>query len=846
MLMPSQSTHPKVCFLMPVAARLCYAALLLMTSIYCLLAYLPDTYYAFIQAPFQRWLPWFIRLHPYLYSVLVLVLCLSLLKERREKQSRRLAIEFVCFNAGATLYLLISRPFSHIGNNSQSYIWSLVLLVPVILIAGIDYVAYWRNPIASENWSGHLGFVPLLITAAAIGVLYPAMSFLRFLQMGTPFQFSQVDLMAWLAAICGHLILCAFGVSLVNLGESIGARTRNAARFRWLSYHLLAWFALQRLFQNVILATIPFNSIEAKIYSGMMALTLVMFFGALLLRRQKISIAAGATSSVAWTVRTKVALALALLAAAYIVPAIIGVVDWNFLLEKLWSLALWSCALGFLFVYFRVRRAGVYPIWLLVLIAVLSPLTYYLLFTPPTGTAASSPPVKAMTDAMLRHSYYNASFQVVNEIWTSPQQKPCDELCQFLLTQTNVPPSATVIPPEVNLVDQLSPARGSLPNVFILVVDSLRPDYLSTYNPAVHFTPEIAKFAAESTVMRKAFTRYAGTTLAEPSIWAGAMLLHKHYIQPFHPVNSLEKLLDTDGYQRFISVDTVLRLLLRPTPDLVRLDENVINWTDEDLCSTAADAESKISRLHVPGRPIFMYAQPQNIHGITLGHLPPERQPKKNYPGFNAVVASELERLDGCFGGFIRHLKSSGLYDNSIVILTADHGDAYGEFGRKGHGFEMNPSGMRIPLIVHLPSSMRSKYYCNPDNVAFNMDIPATLYYLLGHRPIVNDERFGRPLFTGSQPEASSYLRNNYLLVSSYGPLYGLLGNDGRTLFVSNALEGTNQYFDLVKDPGAVVNRLDDQTLAKEQQLTRSYVQQIADLYHFKPRRHTLAEWLLH
>ena len=106
------------------------------------------------------------------------------------------------------------------------------------------------------------------------------------------------------------------------------------------------------------------------------------------------------------------------------------------------------------------RRAGVYPIWLLVLIPALSPLTYYLLFTQPTGTAASSPPVKAMADAMLRHSYYDASFQVVNQIWTSPQQKPCDELCQFLLTQTNLPPSATVVPPEVNLVDQLSPARS--------------------------------------------------------------------------------------------------------------------------------------------------------------------------------------------------------------------------------------------------------------------------------------------------------------------------------------------------------------------------------------------------
>src|SRR5262249_42764396 len=149
--------------------------------------------------------------------------------------------------------------------------------------------------------------------------------------------------------------------------------------------------------------------------------------------------------------------------------------------------------------------------------------------------------------------------------------------------------SANATTAGVNLVDHLSATPGPKPNIFIFVVDSLRPDYLSPYNSAVTFTPEIGEFAAESTILQNSFTRYAGTTLSEPAIWAGAMLLHKHYVQPFHAVNGLEKLLDADGYQRFISVDTVLQVLLRRTPDLVPLDENVTNWTQEDLCSTVSD-----------------------------------------------------------------------------------------------------------------------------------------------------------------------------------------------------------------------------------------------------------------
>ena len=57
---------------------------------------------------------------------------------------------------------------------------------------------------------------------------------------------------------------------------------------------------------------------------------------------------------------------------------------------------------------------------------------------------------------------------------------------------------------------------------------------------AVTFTPAIARFADDSFVFRRAFSRYAGTGLAVPSIWAGAMLVHKQYVTPFAATNALE------------------------------------------------------------------------------------------------------------------------------------------------------------------------------------------------------------------------------------------------------------------------------------------------------------------
>lgn len=451
-----------------------------------------------------------------------------------------------------------------------------------------------------------------------------------------------------------------------------------------------------------------------------------------------------------------------------------------------------------------------------------------------------------MNNAMERHLDMDESYRVLRELWSWRKEKPCDDLCKYLLTQTNLPSSAHATAVDLNLAENPGPTPGKKPNIFIFVVDSLRQDYLSAYNPAVHFTPEIGKFAADSTVLRNAFTRYAGTTLSEPAIWSGAMLLHKTYLQPFHNVDSLEKLLDTDKYQRFITVDIpVLQVILRPTPDLVYLDEDAKRWTKVDFCSTLNEAESKFSQRDST-RPIFMFTMAKNIHTVTLSELPPDRDPKKSYPGFKAKTASELERMDGCFGHFVQYLKSNGLYSTSIIVLTADHGDSFGEFGHQGHALEVDPDVLKIPLIVHLPDSMTNKYYNDPDQAAFNIDITPTLYYLLGHGPIINDPRFGRPLFTTTEAEAEGYRREKYLVASSYGPIYGLLGDNGKSLFVANAVKGTNRYFDLRKDPEGGVDRINDKILLTDQKIVHDNVQGIANLYKYKYHAPTFMDWLMH
>ena len=117
-------------------------------------------------------------------------------------------------------------------------------------------------------------------------------------------------------------------------------------------------------------------------------------------------------------------------------------------------------------------------------------------------------------------------------------------LYEFLQRNTNIPHDTPVAPVNIDFAATRPQRAARRPHIFLFVVDSLRRDYLSPYNPDVAFTPAIARFARESTVFRRAFTRYGATGLSVPSIWIGGLLLHKQYVTPFAPMNTLDKLLD--------------------------------------------------------------------------------------------------------------------------------------------------------------------------------------------------------------------------------------------------------------------------------------------------------------
>ncbi len=90
--------------------------------------------------------------------------------------------------------------------------------------------------------------------------------------------------------------------------------------------------------------------------------------------------------------------------------------------------------------------------------------------------------------------------------------------------------------------------------------------------------------------------------------------------------------------------------------------------------------------------------------GATLGF---KKQNTKRATELKHEYVSEVEYLDSKLGRIIKLLKDKRLYDNTAIIITSDHGQAFNEHGYMYHGIYVHEEIARIPLIIKYPKSKK-------------------------------------------------------------------------------------------------------------------------------------------
>lgn len=92
-------------------------------------------------------------------------------------------------------------------------------------------------------------------------------------------------------------------------------------------------------------------------------------------------------------------------------------------------------------------------------------------------------------------------------------------------------------------------------------------------------------------------------------------------------------------------------------------------------------------------KPFFMF-----LHFFDL-HTPYTHHRGINGTGYDA----EIEYVDRTLGQFWSYLSKKGLFDKTLIVFLADHGQGLGEHGEQTHGFFIYQSTLHVPLIIHWP-----------------------------------------------------------------------------------------------------------------------------------------------
>jgi choline-sulfatase len=121
----------------------------------------------------------------------------------------------------------------------------------------------------------------------------------------------------------------------------------------------------------------------------------------------------------------------------------------------------------------------------------------------------------------------------------------------------------------------------------------------------------------------------------------------------------------------------------------------------------------------------FLFIHLYDLH--TPYNLPPSWH--SAYPG--SGYDFELQYVDRNLRDFLKVLKGADLYQRSLIVLTADHGEGLGDHGEMTHGYFIYQSTLRVPLIFHWPIGYRS-FRSQVQSPAALLDVAPTILQFLG------------------------------------------------------------------------------------------------------------------
>ena len=446
---------------------------------------------------------------------------------------------------------------------------------------------------------------------------------------------------------------------------------------------------------------------------------------------------------------------------------------------------------------------------------------------------------------------------------------------------------------EHQAIAKLPPAPLHAPNVILITLDTVRAKNLSLYGYERRTTPQLEKLAKDSVVFEQAIATAPWTLPSHSSILTG-QYPHNLSVSWTRSLNDDHRTLAEElGQRGYESAGFVANYLFCSRE--VGLARGMIHYEDYPISVGQMILSASLGRAisnagfirralgyndnlnnknaetlnndflewvssRNPDRPFFAFLNYFDAHEPLLPPAPFDGQfgPTKpngkyhyqaigvgfvdkhdwnemNAEKYRNAYDSSIAYLDDQLGVLFNKLSERGQLDNTVVIITADHGEMLGEHSFFGHGNSMNIEVLKVPLLIRFPARV-------PKNVRVQQpvslrDIPATVLGLIGEESQTSfpGESLGRYFDqTKSEPDSNSrqmmfseldkapwikpwYPASKYKLKSLVTEQYHYVRNGN----------GTEELYDRKNDPNELQNLAQTEEVQKVLEEFRSSVKNL-------------------
>ena len=359
------------------------------------------------------------------------------------------------------------------------------------------------------------------------------------------------------------------------------------------------------------------------------------------------------------------------------------------------------------------------------------------------------------------------------------------------------------------------PASEKPRNLLLVTVDTWRADHLGAAGKNPSPTPNLDRIAREGSSFRRVQSHVPLTLPSHATLFTGHLPFENGvrnngtYALP-ESATTLAEILSGHGFRTGAGIASFV--LARK----FGLAQGFATYDDELGTSSGAvralRAEIPADRVYAKwqtwfaGRPqgegrFFYWAHFYDPH---QPYEPPEQE-RGLFPG--DPYSGEIAFVDRQLGRIFTDLEKQDLLRSTLVVVTSDHGEAFGEHGEFGHGLLTYQESLAVPLILRGPGIPAGQVV--EARVGLVDLLPSLLAALGLPAPAGLAGHDLLPLLSGAAPPAEASIYFESLLGQedrNWAPITGLLRGDTKLIAAPRA-----ELYDLAADPGETKNQLENE-----------------------------------